>query len=79
MDMCTHLYIKLINRKGLMYHTRNSAQCYVAAWIERGLERINTCICMSESLCYPPDINTTLLISYTPVQKKKKKKRVLKN
>ena len=62
-----------------MYHTGNSAQCYVAAWIERGLERINTCICMSESLCYPPDINTTLLIGFTAVQKKKKNTKVLEN
>ena len=74
MDMCTHLYIKLINSKDLMYHTGNSAQCFVAAWIKRRLGRINTCICMSESLCYPPDANTTLLIDYTPVEEKKKKK-----
>ena len=30
---------------------------------------MDTCICMSESLCCPPETITTLLISYTPTQK----------
>ena len=30
-------------------------------------KRIDTCICMTESLCYTPETNTTLLINYTPV------------
>ena len=29
--------------------------------------RIDTCICMAESLCCPPETITTLLISYTPI------------
>ena len=28
--------------------------------------RINTCICMAESLCYPPETITTLLNGYIP-------------
>ena len=37
--------------------------------------RMDTCICMTESLHYPPEIITTLLISYTPIQSKKFKKK----
>ena len=32
--------------------------------------RMHTCICMSESLCCPPETITTLLISYTPIKNK---------
>ena len=37
--------------------------------------RMDTCVCMAESLCCPPEIITTLLISYTPTQNKKFKKK----
>ena len=34
----------------------------------RGFEgRMDTCICMAESLCCPPETITTLLIGYTPI------------
>ena len=36
---------------------------------------MDTCICMAESLCCPPETITALLIGYTPIQNKK----VLKN
>ena len=36
--------------------------------------RIDTCICMAESLHCSPEITTTLLIGYTPIQNKKFKK-----
>ena len=29
--------------------------------------RMDTCICMAESLCCPPETITTLLIGYTPI------------
>ena len=32
-------------------------------------ERIDTCKCMAESLCCPPETIITWLISYIPVQK----------
>ena len=35
MDMYTLLYLKWINSKDLLYSTRNSSQCYVAAWMGR--------------------------------------------
>ena len=40
---------------------------------ERGVRRrMNTCICMAESLCCPPETITTLLICYIPIQNLKK-------
>ena len=33
--------------------------------------RMDTRICMAESLCYSPETTTTLLIGYTPIQHKK--------
>ena len=42
---------------------------------ERGVwGRIDTCLQMAEFLCGPPEMITTLLISYTPTQNKKFKK-----
>ena len=41
----------------------------------RGVQRrMDTCICMTESLCCLPATITTLLISYTPIQDKKLRK-----
>ena len=34
-------------------------------------ERMDICICMDESLCYPPETVTALLIGYTSIQNKK--------
>ena len=36
MHMDTLLYLKWITYKDLLYSTGNSAQCYVAAWMEGG-------------------------------------------
>ena len=39
------------------------------------LERMDTCICMAESLCCSPELSQhCLLIGYTPIQNKKFKK-----
>ena len=71
-DMYTLLYLKWITNKFLPYSTGNSGQWYVAAWMggEFG-GRMDTCICMAESLCCLPETITTLLIGYSPVQNKK--------
>ena len=37
--------------------------------------RIDTCVCMAESLCCSPEIITTLLIGYTPIKSCFKKKK----
>ena len=73
---------KMNNHKDLLYSTWNSAQCYVPAWMEVRVVwgRMDTCMCMAESLCCPPETITTLLIGYTTIQnvsdvKKKFKKK----
>ena len=33
MDMCTLLCLRWIINKDLLYNTRNSAQCFAAAWM----------------------------------------------
>ena len=42
---------------------------------EGSLGRMDTCICMAESLCCPPETITTLLIGYTAMQNKKVNKK----
>ena len=34
-------------------------------------KRIDTCTCITESLCCTPETNTTLLINITPIYNKK--------
>ena len=65
MDMDTLLYLPWRTSKDLLDSTGNSARCR-GVWGRRG-----TCVCMAESLCCPPETITTLLISYTPIAKKK--------
>ena len=50
-DMYTLLYLKRITNKGLLHSTGNSAQCYVAAWMEgeSGGERIHVYVWLSRS------------------------------
>ena len=59
---------KMDNQQGPTVQPWNSAQCYVPAWAVWG--RMDTCICMTESLCCSPETTTTLLIGYTPIQNK---------
>ena len=62
------LHLKWITNKVLLYSTGNSAQRYVAAWMGGwGWERMDTYICVAESLYCPPGTITTLLIDYTPI------------
>ena len=64
--MYTVLHFKWITNKDLLYSTRNSVQCYMpvcmGVW-----GRMDTCICMAESLCCSPETTTTLFIGYTPI------------
>ena len=69
--MYTLLYLKWITNKELLYSIWNSAQRYVAAWMGGELGGgggMNTCICMAESLCCPPEAITTVLIGFIPVK-----------
>ena len=73
MVMYTLLYLKWITNMVLQYNTRNSAQCYVVAWMGRSLgENGDTCIFMAEPLCCPPETITVLLIGYIPIQNRRR-------
>jgi len=62
-------YIQMDNQQVPTDKTWNSTQCYMPA--RMGGEfggRMDTCICMAESLCCSLETTVTLLISYTPLQ-----------
>ena len=62
--MSTLLYSKWITNKDLLYQPGNSSQCY-ASLDGRGVwGRMDTCICMAESLRCSHETTTILLISY---------------
>ena len=70
--MYTLLHLKWITNRDLLYSTGNSAQYYVTTYMGKIIwNRIDICICITESLCCPLGTNTTLLISCTPVWNKK--------
>ena len=59
MDMDTLLYLPWRTNKDLLDSTGNAAR-WRGVW-----GRMDTCVCMDESLCGPPETITTLLISCT--------------
>ena len=67
--MYTLLRLKWITSKDLWCSTWNSAQCYVPAWLGGALGRMDTCVCIAESLQRSPETTTTLFINYTPLQR----------
>ena len=66
MDTYTLLYLKWITNKDLLYRTLCGCLDGRAVW-----GRMDTCICMAESLRCSPKTIKTLLISYIPIQNKK--------
>ena len=66
MDMYTLLYLKWINNKDVLYSTWNSAQCYMAAWMEGefGGEWTHVYVWLSPFTIHPI---VTLLTDYTPL------------
>ena len=66
---CTELDMTewLNKNEVLLYSIGNSAQYYVAAWMGAEFWRMDTCICMVESIFCPPETITTMLISSTPI------------
>ena len=70
----TLLYLKWITNKVPLYSTGN---CTIICGSLDGMGvwgRMDTCMYMAQSLCCPPEIITTLLINYNPIQNKKLKK-----
>ena len=65
MDRYTLLYLKWITNRDSRYSTGNCAQ-----W-QPGWGRMDTCICMGETLHCLCETTTTLLIGYTLIQNKR--------
>ena len=69
MDRYTLLYFKWIPSKDLLYSNRECFSMLCGNLDGRGVwGRMDTCICMAESLCRPPETITTLSIGYVPVR-----------
>ena len=75
--MYTLLYLKWITNKDLLYSTGNSAQCYVVAWMGGEFEGEWIYRHKWPSL-FTVHLKVTLLISYSPTQNKKFKKKTLR-
>ena len=69
MDMYILLYLKWITNKDLLYSIGSSIQCSVISCMEgESGGRMDTCICMAESLHCSPETITALLIGYILIQ-----------
>ena len=67
-NMNTPLYLKWVTNKDLAYSTREHCSMLCGSLDGRGVwGRMDTCICLAESLCCPPETITTLLIVYTSI------------
>ena len=77
MDVYIVLYLKQITNKDLLCSTGDSAQCYVAAWLgeEFGGKWIHVYVWLSPFAVHLKLSQHCLLISYTPIQNLKKKKK----
>ena len=74
-DIYMLLYIKQIISKDLQYSTGNSTQYSVTACTRKeSKKRVDICICITDSLCYTAETNTTLQLDYTPIKSFKKKR-----
>ena len=63
MHMDTLLYLKWISNKDLLYSTGGCSR-FCGSLDERGVWRMDTCVCMGGCLCCSPEPITTLLIDY---------------
>ena len=59
-DIYTLLYIKQAADKNLACSAGNSTQYSVTACIKIESERVDICICITDSFCYAAETNTTL-------------------
>ena len=75
-NIYTLLYIKQITNRDLLYSTGNYTQYFVITYKGKESEKeyiyniyiiYNIQIYITESLCYTPETNTTLLINYIPI------------
>ena len=70
--VCTNCYLKWItNRNFCIAHGTLLNVVCASQEGRRSWGKMDTCICMAESLCCSPETTTTLLIDYTSIQNKK--------
>ena len=63
---------KMDNQQGPPVHHRELCSMLCGSLDGRGVwGRMDTCMCMAQSLCCPPETITTLLIGCSPVLNKK--------
>ena len=65
--MCTLLYLKWLTTKTYCIAHRTLLNIMWQPGWEGFCGRMDTCICMTESLCSSPETTTTLLIGYSSV------------
>ena len=76
MDNQNKLINKLDNQQGPTVQHKELYSMLCGGLDRRGVSgRMDTCIRMAELLCYSPETTTILLISYTPIENKKLKKK----
>ena len=67
-----HVYsaiFKMDNQQGPTVEHRELCSMLCGSLDGRGVwGRMDTCICIAQSLCCAPETTTTLVISYTPIQ-----------
>ena len=66
--MYTRLYLKWTTNKDLLYSKGSLLNVMWQPAGEGVLGRMDTCVCLAESLLCSPETITTLLIAYTPIQ-----------
>ena len=70
---CKLSYTRWINNKVLPYSTENYIQYPMINHKGKEHKKKNVYICITESLCCTAEINTTLKIRYTSIEKKKER------
>ena len=72
MGMYTLIYLKWIKIGPTVQHMELCSMLH-GSWDGRGVQgKMDTCMCMAESLCQSSETITTLLIGYTPRKNKVK-------
>ena len=68
MDRYTLLYLKCITNNDLLYGIESSDSMLRGKLDGRGVwGRMDTCVCVAESLCCPSETITTLSVGYIPI------------
>lgn len=75
-DIHTNMYKTDDQQEPAVWHRELYSVFYNSLREKRMLKKIDTYVCIAESLFCKPETNTTLQINYTSIKKNKKKKQV---